>query len=192
MVKIKICGMTNLDDCQAAVDLGVDFIGFVFYKRSKRYIEPASVRQITEQLHGTAKTVGIFVEERDEEIEGLIDLCGLDFAQVYNSKSATNRISVVRVGETVPEVAGDGLILFDSYSEGFGGSGRPFNIGILKHHEALERAFIAGGIDEENVFEAIALKPYGVDLVSSVEKHRGKKDIAKMKNFVKKVRSFEL
>ena len=196
MVKIKICGMTNLDDCRAAVDLGVDFIGFVFYRQSKRYVAPETVRDIVEKLGRAVKTVGVFVEETAPEIERLRDLCGLDFAQVYNLQEAARmrdkarRITVYRVGDAVPEVDAEGIILFDSHSQGFGGSGASFDLGLITDHHALERAFIAGGVTEENVLETLRLAPFGIDLVSAVEAEKGKKDREKMKSFVKKVRSF--
>ena len=192
MVKIKICGMTNLEDCLAAIDLGVDFIGFVFYKKSARYVSPEMVREITERIDGKAKTVGVFVDETEDGINELVDFCHLDFAQVYNKPSGDNRICVYRLKDRVPEVTANGLILFDSYSEGFGGSGTPFDINLLKDHSALGRDFIAGGIDEGNVHRALALKPFGIDLVSSVEKYKGKKDPLKMESLVKKVRSYQI
>jgi phosphoribosylanthranilate isomerase len=152
MVKIKICGMTNLADCLKAVNLGVDFIGFVFYKQSMRYVMPEMVREISEEINGKAKTVGVFVEETEDEIDRLVDFCHLDFAQVYNQAVKDNRISVYHVKDHLPEVTANGLVLFDSYSGGFGGSGMHFDVNLLKDHSALGRAFIAGGIDEGNVY----------------------------------------
>ena len=192
MVNIKICGMTNLEDCQTAIDLGVDFIGFVFYKKSARYVAPEKVREIVEKINGKAKTVGVFVEESEDKIDRLVDFCHLDFAQVYNGSAKDNRISVYRVKDSLPEVAANGLALFDSYSEGFGGSGTPFDVNLLKDHGALGRAFIAGGIDEGNVHRALALKPFGIDFVSSVEKDKGKKDPFKIERLVRKVRSYQI
>jgi phosphoribosylanthranilate isomerase len=192
MVKIKMCGMTNLEDCLNAVNLGVDFIGFVFYTKSVRYVTPEMVREISERINGEAKTVGVFVEETEDEIDRLVDFCHLDFAQVYNQMAKDNWISVYRVKDHLPEVAANDLILFDSYSEGFGGSGTLFDVNLLKGHSALGRAFIAGGIDEGNVYRALDLKPFGIDLVSSVEKQKGKKDPFKMERFVKKVRSYQI
>ncbi len=110
MVKIKICGMTNLEDCQTAIDLGVDFIGFVFYKKSARYVAPEMVREISERISRKAKTVGVFVEETEDEIDRLVDFCHLDFAQVYNRQNGphgANRICVYRIKDTLPEVASE-------------------------------------------------------------------------------------
>lgn len=192
MVNIKICGMTNLDDCLAAVDLGVDFIGFVFYRKSLRHVAPESVRTMTERLYGRIKTVGVFVEETNHEIDRLMHFCMLDFAQVYAGEGGPERISVYRVKDGIPDVTHDGLVLFDNYSEGFGGSGTSFDTELLRNHPALDRAFIAGGINEENVGKIIGLKPFGVDLVSSVEKYKGKKDLLKVRSFVNKIRSYEI
>ena len=192
MVNIKICGMTNREDCLTAIDLGVDFIGFVFYEESRRYVTPESVRTIVERLDGNIKTVGVFVKETEDQIKELMEFCKLDFAQVYNARSGPDRISVCRVSDTILDVTEDGLVLFDNYSEGFGGSGISFDITLLKNHYALGRAFIAGGINEENIGSIMALKPFGVDLVSSVEKYKGKKDLLKMSYLVSKIRSYEI
>lgn len=191
--KIKFCGMTNLDDCLAAIDLGVDFMGFVFYRKSKRYITPEAVRGITDRLEGgRVKTVGVFVEETEEQVRDLLHLCHLDYAQIYSPMSLSNRISVVRVKDRAPDVEErEGLVLFDRYTPAFGGSGIALDLNLLRDHGALSRAFIAGGINEENVSRALELHPYGIDLVSSVEACPGKKDLAKMKSFVNKVRSLK-
>ena len=195
MVNIKICGMTNLEDCLAAIDIGVDFIGFVFYKKSARYVAPETVREISERISGNSKIAGVFVEETEDEIDRLVDFCHLDFAQVYNrprGPRGANRICAYRIKDALPEVSANGLVLFDSYSEGFGGSGTPFDVSLLKGHSSLGRAFIAGGIDEENVYRALDLKPFGIDLVSAVESKKGKKDLFKMERFVEKVRSYQI
>jgi phosphoribosylanthranilate isomerase len=192
MVNIKICGMTNMDDCRAAYDLGVDFIGFVFYRKSRRYISPENVREIVDALEGGVKTVGVFVDESEREVKEIVDFCDLDFAQVYRPMAIDGKISVFRVQDSSPEVESEGLVLFDSFTDAFGGSGIPFEYELLRGHSALPRAFIAGGIDENNVSRVLALNPYGIDLVSSVEICPGAKDRKKMKNLVNKVRSFAL
>jgi phosphoribosylanthranilate isomerase len=191
MVRIKLCGMTNLDDCRKAVELGVDYVGFVFYKKSSRYVTPRRVKQIVQKLNGGIRTVGVFVEESDAQIAELVDYCGLDFAQVYRPASLPNAITAIRIAERLPEIpSGEGLVLFDTYTDGFGGSGRSFDFSVLEGCAALARAFVAGGIGEHNVQNVLRLQPFGIDLVSSVETYRGKKDHGKMERFVKTVRSF--
>jgi|WetSurMetagenome_2_1015567.scaffolds.fasta_scaffold52989_2 phosphoribosylanthranilate isomerase len=191
MVKVKMCGMTNLADCERAIDLAIDYVGFVFYSRSKRYISPGDARRIAREIGKRACKVGVFVEESDDEVEAVMDSCDLDFCQVYRRSAIKNRITVHRIGDKLTtEPAPQGLILFDSYSDGFGGSGKPFDFGMLKGAPFLDRAFIAGGISEENVLDVLQLKPFGVDLASSVETYPGKKDHRKMEAFIKRVRSF--
>lgn len=192
MVNIKICGMTNMEDCLAAVDLGVDFIGFVFYRKSARCVAIGAVRDMIGGLEGTVKTVGVFVEEAEGDIDRMMTFCGLDYAQVYGGRGGPRRIPVYRVDRCIPEVADDGLILFDSYSPGFGGSGASFDTRLLAGHRALCRAFVAGGMNEDNVEEVLALNPFGVDFVSSVESYKGKKDLFKMERLVNKIRSYEI
>jgi phosphoribosylanthranilate isomerase len=191
--KVKFCGMTNLDDCLAAIDLGVDFIGFVFYEKSARCVKPLVVQAITERIGGQVKTVGVFVDQKEDEINRLLAFCGLDFAQVYRpTDGIENRITVYRVKDKAPEVDEGGLVLFDSHTEGFGGSGASFDLGLLGGHPALKRAFVAGGIGEHNVSGALQLEPFGIDLVSSIEAKKGKKERLKMKNLMDRVRSFKL
>jgi phosphoribosylanthranilate isomerase len=189
MVKIKFCGMTNLDDCKKAVDLSVEFIGFVFYNKSRRYITPLETRRIIEKLDDSVSTVGVFIGETDEEIEKIVDYCDLDFAQVYRESAVKKKITAYRVADHLPASHGEGLILFDSYTEGYGGSGTAFHFGLLENCEVLNRTFIAGGINEQNVREILRLQPFGVDLVSSVERYKGKKDHKKMERLVKTIRS---
>jgi phosphoribosylanthranilate isomerase len=194
MVKVKFCGMTNIDDCKKAMDLSVDFVGFVFYEKSPRYITPSKVRQIVEKLDDKVSTAGVFVEQDDIAIGDVMEYCHLDYAQVYRDIILPNRIRVVRVADKLPDELPDdeGFILFDSYSEGYGGSGKSFDFRVLQGCEMLNRAFIAGGVNIDNVQDILRLKPFGIDLVSSIETHKGKKDHRKMEQFMKTVRSFSL
>jgi phosphoribosylanthranilate isomerase len=191
MVKVKLCGMTNLEDCERAIDLGADYVGFVFYKESQRYISPERVGPISARIDGRVCKVGVFVKENDERIMEIMDFCGLDLCQVYRRSTIERSITAYRIedrltDETLPR----GLILLDSYSAGFGGSGRSFDFGLLEGASFLDRAFIAGGIGPRNILDALRLKPYGVDLVSSMEAYPGKKDHRKMEAFMTKVRRF--
>jgi phosphoribosylanthranilate isomerase len=191
MVRIKLCGMTNLDDCKKAMELGVDYVGFVFYKKSSRYVTPARVKRIVQKLNGGITTVGVFVDEGDEEIAELVGYCGLDLAQVYRPSGLPTAITAIRIAERLPEIpSGEGFVLFDTYTGGFGGAGRSFDFRVLEGCNALARAFVAGGIGEHNVLDVLRLQPFGIDLVSSVETYRGKKDHGKMERFIKTVRSF--
>lgn len=191
MIKIKLCGMTNREDCEIAIDLLVDYVGFVFYKKSPRYRPAHEVKHIVEAIKGRVLTVGVFVNENDKEINEIIDYCGLDFCQVYRETTHVNAIRVygVQEGSVPQEIRDEGLILFDTYSESFGGTGKSFNLNAL-NGLSLNRAFIAGGISEDNVAHALALHPFGIDLVSTIEEYPGKKDHKRMESFVKKVRTY--
>ena len=184
-MKVKFCGMTNLDDVLSAVDLGVDFVGFVFYEKSKRYIDYAKTKRIVEYVKNSVKTVGVFVNQDDNEIEEAIKFCHLDFAQVYRDVGKINTIRAYRIKDTLPSNINEGLILFDSYSKSVGGSGTSFNLDLIKDFEYKNRLFVAGGVSADNVKQIKKEGVFGVDLVSFIETYPGKKDIKKMKNFMK-------
>ena len=192
MVKIKVCGMTNLDDCLKAQELGIDFVGFVFYRRSVRSVTPHDVRKMREAIGPSITTIGVFVEESDEEMHRIVDYCGLDYAQVYRESTLRRTIRVFRVAHSLPScLPREGLMLFDSNTDAIGGSGQAFPLRLVAGGSFLDRAFIAGGINEHNVADVLRLKPFGVDLVSSLEAHPGKKDHERMERFVKIVRSLD-
>jgi len=192
VARVKFCGMTNIEDCEKAIELGADYLGFVFYTKSKRCVSPERARSITERIGSRIRKVGVFVDETDDQIRATMDFCGLDFCQLYRRSTIEKSITAFRIKDRLVEaVPPQGLILLDSYSAGFGGSGKPFDFGVLDGEPFLDRSFIAGGIGGENVLEVLRLRPYGVDLVSSVEEHPGKKDHDKMAAFMKKVRLHE-
>lgn len=192
MVKIKFCGMTNLDDCLKAAELGVDYVGFVFFRGSRRFVSPRTVEAIVSRLDGAIGTVGVFVEEDEEEVRRIVHVCGLGLAQVYRPMTLTNRIRVYRIKDSLPDEPEGGLILFDTYADGYGGSGVSFDFGLLGASRVLDRAFVAGGINEGNVRSVLTYRPFGVDLAGGVEESSGRKDHRKMERFVKTVRSYEL
>lgn len=186
---VKFCGMTNYKDAKESLDLGVDFIGFVFYKKSPRFIEVQEVKNILKKLPKETKSVGVFVEESQMDIEYIMNYCALTYAQVYNDFDMQNIIRAYRIQNSLPKTIHNGLILVDRFSAKVGGSGEKFDWSILESFEAINRTFVAGGISFENIEEVVKYKPYGVDLVSSIERYPGKKDKAKMKAFIEKLRS---
>ncbi len=187
-MKVKFCGMTNAEDVSAAVELGVDFVGFVFYEKSKRFVTYEQVRTITESINSDIKKVGVFVEQSNEEIKKAVEFCNLDYAQVYKTVEGVDTIRVYRIKDEPPKDISDGLILFDSYTKSIGGSGVSFDLSLLKNFEHKNRLFVAGGINIDNVTFIAQLNVFGVDLVSSIEAYPGKKDIKKMEDFMKVVR----
>ncbi len=187
-MKVKFCGMTNIDDVSYAIKLGVDFIGFVFYQKSKRFISYEDAKKIIEKTDSGVKKVGVFVEQDEEEIKRIVEFCCLDYAQVYRNINSVETIDVYRIKDKLPESVNDGLILFDSYTKSVGGSGVAFDLSLLSNFEHKHRLFVAGGVSVYNIRDIATLDVYGVDLVSSIEAYPGKKDKKKMEDFMNVVR----
>lgn len=201
MIKIKICGITNLDDAMAAVDFGADALGFNFYKKSPRYIEPQKAAEIVGQLPPFIVPVGIFVNEREERIREIVAhacLQGIqlhgdetpEFCQRFGSrvikafqvknKASLEHMSHYRVS----------AYLLDSYKEGMrGGTGTTFDWHLAVVAKTFGRVILAGGLTPDNVVEAIKLvQPYGVDVCGGIEREKGIKDHGLMKKFIADVR----
>jgi phosphoribosylanthranilate isomerase len=187
-VRVKFCGMTNLEDALYAVDLGVDYVGFVFYPKSKRAIEYKKAKSIIENIKGRVKTVGVFVEQNSDEVRKTVSFCGLDYAQVYSNVEGVDTIRVYRIADSLPDKVSYGFVLFDSCTKSVGGSGVGFDWELIKGCNYIDRLFLAGGVSFDNVSQAKELGVYGVDLVSSIEKYPGKKDLDKMKEFIRIVK----
>jgi len=201
MIKIKICGITNLDDAMAAADLGADALGFNFYKKSPRYIEPEKAAEIVAQLPPFIVPVGVFVNEREEKIFEVKQLTCMQAIQLHGDESPEfcqrfgNRVIKafqVKDKETIKNMAHYrvGAFLLDSYKDGIrGGTGMTFDWHLAVVAKTFGKVILAGGLTPENVAEAVKLvQPYGVDVAGGVEKEKGIKDRAKMKKFISEAR----
>ena len=203
-IPVKICGITSLDDATVAVEAGADYIGFMLWEGSKRYIKPSDAMKIVEEVGEYVKTVGIFVNEKPKMVDDLVIGIGLDFAQLHGDETVsyistlrTERIKAIRVKDESDiayaatfEHAVD-YILLDTYVEGErGGTGKTFNWDLAKGLAKDFPVILSGGLNSENVVEAInRVNPYGVDVSSGVEKSPGIKDHDKIRDFIKAVRS---
>ena len=204
MVKVKICGIKNLQDVQAVNKHKPDFAGFVFYPLSKRYVSLIVARRLKAALNRHIKTVGVFVNAPVEEIAAAAELGIIDLVQLHgdegNAYIAELKkicklpiIKAVRVqDESDIKRAGYyncDYLLFDTYSQSaYGGTGRQFNTQLLKGVKIHKPYFIAGGLNAENVRRAIkGLKPFAADVSGGVETDGGK-DAAKIKAFIKQVK----
>lgn len=204
MVKVKICGIKNLQDVQAVNKHKPDFAGFVFYPLSKRYVSLIVARRLKAALNRHIKTVGVFVNAPVEEIaaaaeQGIIDLVQLhgDEGNAYIAElkkiCRLPIIKAVRVQDENDIKRADyyncDYLLFDTYSQSaYGGTGRQFNTQLLKGVKIHKPYFIAGGLNAENVRHAIkGLKPFAADVSGGVETDGGK-DAAKIKAFIKQVK----
>ncbi|HZQ71205.1 MAG TPA: phosphoribosylanthranilate isomerase [Terriglobales bacterium] len=209
MTWIKICGITNLEDAQAAVDAGADALGFVFYEKSPRRVNAETVRQIVEKLDGQVETVGVFFNQLQDFICDSIEKTGLSSVQLHGDnedphvpdlilkrRPQTRILVAVPMLRAAPEEwammyrADLGLtFLLDSG----GGSGKSYDwkgtIQSTKVIKGLGPIVVAGGLNASNVAEAMrTLRPWGVDVSSGVESGPGKKDLTKIGAFVDAVR----
>lgn len=197
--RVKICGITSLEDARAAVDAGADALGFVF-SRSPRQVGPNEVREIVSELPPFVATVGVFVDEPIEFVLRTIEISGISMVQLqgsetneYCKKIGRPIIKGFKIGDDFPVEAVNSFeveaFLFDTYVHGEdGGTGRTFDWTILANM-AFSRPFIvAGGLNSQNVSNLIGtIRPAGVDVSSGVSASATRKDPDKMRKFVEAV-----
>ncbi len=203
-IRIKICGITTLQDAKAAVSFGAHALGFILVKKSPRYVEPDRVRDIIREIPPFVQSVGVFVNEDPGRVGELISHCGLDLVQFHGEESPscckrfeTRAVKAFRVkdidilNEIRTYEGSVRAILLDSWSSrAHGGTGKSFDWSIArKVVEAVDPPVIlAGGLDVSTVSKAISqVRPFGVDVSSGVEKAPGVKDKELVKEFIKRV-----
>lgn len=200
MTKIKLCGLSRLDDIEAANELRPDYIGFVFAEKSKRYVSPQQAERLKQRLAPAIQAVGVFVNEAPETVAALLRAGTIDLAQLhgdededylrrlrqYTKKPLIRAFRLDKAADLrYAEACSAEHILLDSGA----GTGTVFDWSLLRH--ATRPYFLAGGLSPENVAEAVAaLRPYAVDVSSGIET-AGKKDRAKMAAFIAAVRKGE-
>lgn len=196
MTRVKICGITTLDDALLAVDLGAHALGFVLYRHSARYIAPDGIRNITAALPPFVVTVGVFVNEAVEEMETLRRYCGLDRIQAhYDDPDRYESLPLHAIAGYRIKDAADierarktaAFPLLDCHHDRlYGGTGSRFDWSLAA---SFGRPFVlAGGINADSLGDALALKPYAVDIASGVEQSPGKKDRKKMFDLFRRLR----
>ena len=203
-MKVKICGITNVFDARFAIESGADLIGFVFYKRSPRYVSPSTVKDILKKIPQDSVTVGVFVNEISETMVSIYRFCGLHTLQLHGQESLNqveqlggiNLIKAFALNTEHDlkqlEKFRDYTLLIDSPSNEYGGTGKTANWELARTAASNYRIFLAGGLNSENVADSIrVVKPYGVDVSSGVEKVKGVKDSMKVKNFIEIIRDLE-
>ncbi|MCP5206661.1 MAG: phosphoribosylanthranilate isomerase [Hahellaceae bacterium] len=199
--RVKICGITNLEDALSAVEAGADALGFVFYEKSPRYVSPEKAAEIIRQLPPFIVSVGLFVDANVSFVESVINHVRLSLLQFHGNETesfcqqfALPYIKAIRVkqGQDILQAvqsyhSARGLLL-DAYVEGVpGGTGKTFDWSIIpeKHRNQI---ILAGGLDAENVARAIKhIHPYAVDVSGGVEAFKGKKDPMLISKFVSEV-----
>jgi len=200
--KIKVCGITVLEDALAAIELGVDALGFVFHPQSPRNISAEEAARIIHKLPPYVTTVGVFVNRPPDVVNDIAEKCGLDLVQLHGDEPpeycrdirrrvvkafrVRNRDSLKNLEDYAVSA-----ILLDAYVPGeYGGTGRPFNWDIAKEAAKTKTVVLSGGLTPQNVATAVAaVKPYAVDVSSGVELSGDKrrKDPAKIKMFINNI-----
>ena len=188
---IKVCGITNQEDAEAAVASGANTLGFNFYPRSKRYIGIADATRIVAKLPASVLKVGVFVNEPAARVADLVKRIGLDVAQLHGEEKPDQYPAHVRVWKAVKvdesfafadweQCPAEALLL----DNGSGGTGQPFD--WARAVGGSRQILLAGGLDGTNVAEAIrTVKPWGVDACSRIEAKPGRKDHEKMAAYIR-------
>lgn len=201
--RIKVCGITDLDEAVTLASLGVDALGFIFVKDSPRYIEPELAQKIIRQLPPFINTVGVFVNEDPALVNDIAQYCSLTLVQLHGSEPpeycesiASQVVKVFRVQDKfslamLERYAGvvKGFLLDTYHPDLAGGTGEYFDWRLVADHVLSSAFILAGGLNVDNVEEAIKLvRPFAVDVSSGVEVEAGRKDIAKVKKFIAAVK----
>jgi phosphoribosylanthranilate isomerase len=203
MVRVKICGITNLDDALLAAALGADALGFIFYPKSPRYLPPEAAREIMAQLPPLVTSVGVFVDEDAAVVRDLAARVGLDWVQVHGQESPEYCRSLGRrvlkgfriqdassLQELAPFQSAVQAFLLDTFKKGqVGGTGETFDWEVAREAKKYGQIVLAGGLTPDNVDQAIKIaQPQAVDTASGTEAAPGRKDPEKLRSFFSSVK----
>ena len=211
--RIKLCGLTRPADVSAAVALGADAIGLVFYPPSPRYVSPAQAGQLLAELPAFVSAVGLFVNPTAAEVQACIEAAPISILQFHGDETAAQcaeiaqrvRRPFLRALRIKPEMKAADLLKFeaayrissplfaglllDTWSEAYGGTGKVFDWSLIPA-ELARRAVLSGGLNVQNATDAVRqLRPHAVDVSSGIESAKGVKDVALMRAFIAAVRS---
>ncbi len=202
IVKVKICGITNLKDATAAVEMGADLLGFNFYPKSPRYLTVEKAIEIIDQIPTFVDTAGIFVNPTAEQIKEITDHGFLNWMQLHGDETPQfcetlkwfhiKTIKAIRV-KSAEDIANieqfhtDAILLDAFNSKLYGGTGETFDWDLIDDINS-KRIFLAGGINAENAADAVRLGVYGIDACSGIESSPGKKDHKKMQQLFENIK----
>ena len=202
--RIKMCGTTTLQDAQAAVDLGVDALGFIFADKSPRAIKPATALEIVSHIPPFVGKIGVFVNKAQKEIEEIIHYLGLTGVQLHgdedpgfcrNMARSVPSCAVLKAFRIGPRTQKEDIAPYNGVVQGFvldsfvknqeGGTGHTFDWSILKKLDLQKPFLLAGGLNPDNIAEALErVAPFGVDVNSGVEDVPGRKNHELLRRFV--------
>jgi phosphoribosylanthranilate isomerase len=205
MVEVKICGITNSADACIAADYGVAALGFIFYPKSPRYIDPAGAKVVLNQIPGPIIRVGVFVNQSAKEIGAVAAFCRLHLIQLHGDESplfcrqfpADRVIKAfsLREEEDIEKIRAYRVrgVLIDSRCPGiYGGTGERADWGLARKAGEAQPLILAGGLGEDNVAEAIrSVSPRALDLNSGLEASPGKKDPRKIRRVMDLIRGLQ-
>jgi phosphoribosylanthranilate isomerase len=199
-VRVKICGITRVDDAVAAVAHGADMIGLNFYPPSPRSLTLDRAQEICRAIDHRCEIVGVFVNADREHIAEHLNALHLDMLQFHGNEDdealAGWPVKVIRalrikIGSPLDAIVSSmaDYVLLDTFHPTlFGGTGQTRSLAELKGLE-LSRTFMSGGLNPDNVSEAAALHPYAVDVASGIESAPGVKDTSKLRSFIRNAKS---
>jgi len=204
MIRVKVCGITNVEDARSAVKSGAWALGFVFYKKSPRYVSPFKARKIIEALPPFVTPVGVFVDLKEGAVKEILRFTGIRTVQFHGNEtpdycrrfSPFCVIKAFRVDEkfSVQSLAPYAVqgFLFDAFQKDVpGGTGKTFDWALVREAKNFNRPVIlSGGLHSSNVQEAVeAVRPFAVDVSSGVEESPGKKSERSLQEFFLKLSS---
>ncbi len=206
MTRVKICGNTNYENARLAIDLGADYLGFIFVPKTKRVLTVEKAEEILSKLKGFENTVGVFCNQPKKEVEEIAKRLGFKYLQFHGEETALYCESFMQKGFEIIKTfhVKDAMslkrideynvsaFLFDTYaSSDKGGTGTPFSWDIIEDRPYVhDKLFLAGGLNAGNVQQAIGqVRPFAVDVASGVESGPGVKDPKLLKSFIQKVKT---
>ncbi|MBB5607827.1 MULTISPECIES: phosphoribosylanthranilate isomerase [unclassified Janthinobacterium] len=209
--RIKICGLTRVEDIEAVVAAGADAIGFVFYPKSPRYVTPEQAATLIAAIPPYVSTVGLFVNASVEEVRATLAVAPLSLLQFHGDETpehsaalaaAVNR-PYTQVFRVKPDTSFEDLLeyeqryraasplfsslLLDTYVDAYGGAGKVFDWSLIPK-ELAPRVVLSGGLSVQNATDAVVrVRPYAVDISSGVEASKGIKDASRVRDFIRAV-----
>ncbi|HEY3136932.1 MAG TPA: phosphoribosylanthranilate isomerase [Blastocatellia bacterium] len=197
-VKVKVCGVRSFEEAEASLDAGADVLGFNFWPSSPRYIAPHAAREVIAKLSPVVSTVGVFVNDVADRITEIAFDLKLTAVQLHGDESpefctalgSIKTIKAIRVGQdfdlNIIKRYPVSMVLLDSHIKGsYGGTGQRFDWRIAIEAKRFAPIILAGGLNTENVWDAIThVRPAAIDVCSGVEAERGRKDLARLRRFM--------